>query len=98
MKQESKYENSRIKRLPMDAGESIEEMVRRCLATNEPITDTAPIIYTDSKDGVLPQYDPRTDRQEIALDAIDKYNASETAKSDNKVEENPVTSTEEKNE
>lgn len=33
-----------------------------------------PIIYTNKKDGVLPEYDIRTDRFEVALDAIDKMN------------------------
>lgn len=35
-----------------------------------------PTIYTEKKDGVLPEYDIRTDRFEIALDAIDKINQS----------------------
>lgn len=35
-----------------------------------------PTIYTEKKDGVLPEYDIRTDRFEVALDAIDKINKS----------------------
>lgn len=35
-----------------------------------------PTIYTEKKDGVMPEYDIRTDRFEIALDAIDKINQS----------------------
>lgn len=35
-----------------------------------------PTIYTEKKDGVLPEYDIRTDRFEVALDAIDKINQS----------------------
>lgn len=35
-----------------------------------------PTIYTEKKDGVLPEYDIRTDRFEIALDAMDKINQS----------------------
>ena len=35
-----------------------------------------PIIYTEKKDGVLPEYDIRTDRFEVAIDAIDKINQS----------------------
>ena len=41
--------------------ESIEEKVRRILDENEPITDGAPIIYTELKDGVRPEYNIRTD-------------------------------------
>ena len=36
-------------------GESIEEKVAKLIENNEPITDGAPIIYTEKKDGVLPQ-------------------------------------------
>lgn len=35
-----------------------------------------PIIYTEKKEGVLPEYDIRTDRFEVAIDAIDKINQS----------------------
>lgn len=35
-----------------------------------------PTIYTEKKDGVLPEYDIRTDRFEVAVDAIDKINQS----------------------
>ena len=36
-------------------GETIEAKVRRIMQTNEPITDTAPTIFTKRKDGVLPE-------------------------------------------
>lgn len=35
-----------------------------------------PTIYTEKKDGVRPEYDIRTDRFEVAIDAIDKINQS----------------------
>lgn len=35
-----------------------------------------PTIYTEKGDGVLPEYDIRTDRFEVAIDAIDKINQS----------------------
>lgn len=35
-----------------------------------------PTIYTEKKDGVMPEYDIRTDRFEVAIDAIDKINKS----------------------
>lgn len=35
-----------------------------------------PTIYTEKKDGVQPEYDIRTDRFEVAIDAIDKINKS----------------------
>lgn len=62
-------------------GESIEMKVAKLIENNEPITDGAPIIYTEKKDGVLPQYDIRTDKWEIAQSAMDLANASKIAKS-----------------
>lgn len=35
-----------------------------------------PTIYTEKKDGVQPEFDIRTDRFEIAIDAMDKINRS----------------------
>lgn len=60
--------------------ESIEEKVRRILDENEPITDGAPIIYTEMKDGVRPEYNIRTDRWEIAIEAMDKVSNYEMSK------------------
>lgn len=62
-------------------GESIEKKVSKLIENNEPITDGAPIIFTEKKDGVLPQYDIRTDKWDIAQSAMDLANASKIAKS-----------------
>lgn len=35
-----------------------------------------PTIYTEKKDGVQPEFDIRTDRFEIAIEAMDKINQS----------------------
>lgn len=35
-----------------------------------------PTIYTEKKDGVQPEFDMRTDRFEVAIDAMDKINQS----------------------
>lgn len=61
-------------------GETIETKVRRITENKEPISDGAPVIYTDRKDGTKPEYNIRTDRWEIALDAMDYVNRSRTAK------------------
>ena len=48
-----------------------------------------PTIYTEKKDGVQPEFDIRTDRFEVAIDAIDKINqsaASQIAKSSGETE------------
>ena len=62
-------------------GESIENKVRRITENNEPITDGAPIIYTNREDGVLPAYNIRTDRWDVAQAAMDAVNQANLAKS-----------------
>ena len=64
-------------------GESIETKVKRITENNEPITDGAPIIYTNRDDGVLPAYNIRTDRWEVAQEAMDAVNQANLAKSKN---------------
>ena len=64
-------------------GESIENKVRRITENNEPITDGAPIIYTNRDDGVLPAYNIRTDRWEVAQAAMEAVNQANLAKSKN---------------
>ena len=55
-------------------GERIELKIDRMTQNNEPIGDSAPIIYTQRKDGVIAAYDIRTDKWDIALDAMEKVN------------------------
>lgn len=64
-------------------GESIENKVRRITENNEPITDGAPIIYTNRDDGVLPAYNIRTDRWDVAQAAMEAVNQANLAKSKN---------------
>ncbi len=61
-------------------GETIEQKVERVTTSKEPIEDTAPVIYTERKDGVLPEYNPRTDRFEVALEGMDAAHRSTRAK------------------
>ena len=61
-------------------GETIETKIKRILDNKEPIEQISPIIYTERKNGVEPQYDIRTDRFDIALDAMDKVTATRLAK------------------
>lgn len=58
-----------------------------------------PTIYTEKKDGVKPEFDIRTDRFEVAIDAIDKINqstANQIAKSKGETETVKDFGTEEK--
>lgn len=68
-------------------GERIEQKINRIVNNKEPISDGAPLIYTDRKDGVLPQYDIRTDRWEIAMDAMDMVDKSHKAKREMRIGE-----------
>lgn len=66
-------------------GETIEKKVRRITQNKEPITDGAPIIFTERREGVNPAYDIRTDKWEIALDAMDKVNRTELARREDRI-------------
>lgn len=55
-------------------GERLECKIERMTENNEPIGETAPLIYTPRKDGVIAAYDVRTDKWDIALDAMNKVN------------------------
>lgn len=61
-------------------GETIEMKIERIVDNKEPITDGAPVIYTERKDGVKPEYDIRTDKQEIAIEATNYIAKSKIAK------------------
>lgn len=52
-------------------GETIEEKVERIINNQEGIDDTVEIIYTDRRDGVKPEYNIRTDRWDLAIEASD---------------------------
>lgn len=55
-------------------GERLEIKIDRMTQNNEPIGDSAPLIYTPRKDGVIAAYDIRADKWDIALDAMGKVN------------------------
>lgn len=55
-------------------GERIELKIDRMTQNNEPIGDSAPLIYTARKDGVIAAYDIRTDKWDVALNAMQKVN------------------------
>lgn len=80
----TKIKPSALKGIEAYEGDTIEERIRKVLNSGEPITDSAPIIYTDRKNGVEPQYDIRTDRFEIAVDAMDKVQKAKIAERQNR--------------
>lgn len=80
MKTKKVINNTTMTNVELYEGETIETKVRRIVLNKEPITDGAPMIYTEKKDGVLAQHDIRTDRFEIALEAQDLLVKNQNAK------------------
>lgn len=78
-----------LRSVEMYEGETIEMKVARVVQNKEPITDGAPIIYTERGQGVLPDYNPRTDRWDIAIETMDKVNRAKIAKSENGIGDVP---------
>lgn len=90
MKKISVKSTGLIRRNVSTQGETIENKIERIVSNKEPISDGAPLIYTDRKDGVQPDYDIRTDRFEYAIEAMDIVSRQSRAKRidipDNKTE------------
>lgn len=66
-------------------GETIEEMVRRMVNNGEPIGNPVPLIYTERKDGVLPQYDIRADKYDIAIDSMNHASKAHRTKREERI-------------
>lgn len=66
---------------------SLERQLEKVVAGKEPIDSSSPLVYTERKDGVLPQYNIRTDRFELALEAMGKVNKSYMAKREERLKE-----------
>lgn len=81
------HNRTTIRKSVTSEGETIEQKVERIIVNKEPIEDSAPIIYQPRKDGVRPEYDIRTDRFEVAIDAMDKVSKSRVAKRENYLKE-----------
>ena len=61
-------------------GQTMEQKIERIVENNEPITDRSDVIYTERKAGVLPEYNIRTDRFDLAIEAGDKITKSYIAR------------------
>ena len=71
-------------------GETIEQKIVRVTTTNEAIKDGAPLTYTDRKEGVLPEFNIRTDRFDVAIEAMDKVSKTMRAKRESKPTDKPA--------
>lgn len=80
---------------PKTNGESLEEMLRRLTANKEPIPENVPPIFTPQEDGIIPDYDIRSDRFDVAMDAQDKFSRSKIAQG---AEKPDITESEDKQE
>lgn len=67
-------------------GETIEQAVERLVNNNEPVEGQAPLIYTERKEGIRADMNIRTDRWEIAVDAMDKVSRSYKARRAERIE------------
>lgn len=87
MYKKNKINKTKLTRNTSYKGETIEEKVSRIVNNKEPISDGAPITYTERKDGVLPEFNIRTDRFEVAIDAMDAVTKSHQAKREQRIGE-----------
>lgn len=53
-------------------GETIETRIERLVENNEGIDEGVDMIYTERKDGVNAELNPRTDKFEVAIEATEK--------------------------
>ncbi len=79
-----KAQKSQINSVKTVEGEPIELKIERIMSNKEPISDGAPAIYTERKDGIKAAYNIRTDRWEIAAEAMDVVSKTTQARRDNK--------------
>jgi hypothetical protein len=59
---------------------TLEQKIEAIVSNKEPINDGAPEIFTERKDGVVSAYNIRTDRWEIAAEAMNIVEANLAAK------------------
>lgn len=70
-------------------GERLETKIERLVTNKEPIKDGAPLLYTERKQGILASTNIRTDRFDVALDAMDKVAKSYKSRRENKPVDRP---------
>lgn len=79
-----KIRKTLVNGVPKVEGETIEQKVERVVNNGEPIEDGAPNVYTERKHGVKAEHDIRTDRWEVATDAMDAVQKSTKAQREKK--------------
>lgn len=64
-----------IKKNDSYEAEPLEVKLRRATEEKKPIEAVAPMIYTEKSKGVIPEYDIRTDRFELAQEKMEMLNS-----------------------
>ena len=70
-------------------GETIESKMARMMQQGADMKDVSELIFTERKDGVIPETDVRHDRWETAIEAVDLGSKAHLAKRDER--HNPKT-------
>lgn len=69
-KKQINYNSKHLNTSESFIGESLEDKVRRVTQSNEPVEAISPMIYTERKHGVKPEHNIRTDKWDIAQQAM----------------------------
>lgn len=77
------FNRTSIRATNNEIGTHIHEKVKAIIEQGDNMQE-APLIYTDKADGVMAGYNIRTDKWEIAIDAMDKINKVRFAKGEEK--------------
>lgn len=65
-------------------GETLETKVQRMVRNGEPLDKSVPLYYTERKEGVRPEFNIRTDKFDLALDAMEIAQKGYLAKRENR--------------
>nr|QJB19278.1 MAG: hypothetical protein [Microvirus sp.] len=87
MYKKTEYGTSNLDINESTVGETIEMKVERIVNNGEGVEDGAPSIYTERAMGIMPEYDIRTDKWDLALDAMDKVHKQDVRKRMTSIEE-----------
>jgi hypothetical protein len=68
-------------------GESIEAQVRRLTNNKEPIKNASPLIYSERKDGVQPQFNIRNDKWEQMTETSDLSTKQQLAERQGRIDD-----------
>lgn len=77
------FRKTSITNSSIEVGQMIHDKVKAVIEQGESLQE-APLIYTDKADGIMAGYNIRTDKWEIAIEAMDKINKVRAAQGEAK--------------